>query len=250
MKKLLAAMFVALLMVGCGGDSKKPGGDSPESNQSSVAPTDAKPAQVGKIDLDDKETLDKIIAEAKPVQKEVQKQAVVDRWAEWEANPEPYGGPKVLAKIKEAKESNDTYLNLDNIRRLYNQITDLTPLAELTNLESLHLSHNQISDLTPLKGLTKLKSLSLDGNQISDLSSLKGLTNLDKLSLDDNQITDVSPLSGLTKLETLSLTKNEISDLSPLKGLTNLDFAVAQQKPNLRRLATGGVDEVEEPDAR
>jgi cell division protein FtsB len=36
MKKLLAAMFVALLMVGCGEDSKKPGGDSPESNQSSA----------------------------------------------------------------------------------------------------------------------------------------------------------------------------------------------------------------------
>jgi len=51
MKKLLAAMFVALLMVGCG---EEPGGDSPESNQSSAET----------IDLDDNETLDKIIAEA------------------------------------------------------------------------------------------------------------------------------------------------------------------------------------------
>ena len=35
MKKLLAAMFVALLMVGCGGDGKS-GSDSSESNQSSA----------------------------------------------------------------------------------------------------------------------------------------------------------------------------------------------------------------------
>ena len=53
MKKLLAAMFVALLMVGCGGDGKS-GSDSSESNQSSAET----------IDLDDKETLDGIIAEA------------------------------------------------------------------------------------------------------------------------------------------------------------------------------------------
>ena len=64
MKKLLVAMFVALLMVGCGEDSKKPGGYSPESNQSSAETPEAKIAQDDKIDLDDKETLEGIIAEA------------------------------------------------------------------------------------------------------------------------------------------------------------------------------------------
>jgi len=48
MKKLLAATFVALLMVGCG---EEPGGDSPESNQSSAEIPPAKPAAVAKIDL-------------------------------------------------------------------------------------------------------------------------------------------------------------------------------------------------------
>jgi formylglycine-generating enzyme required for sulfatase activity len=42
MKKLLAAMFVALLMVGCGEDTKKPVGDSPESNQTSAETPPAK----------------------------------------------------------------------------------------------------------------------------------------------------------------------------------------------------------------
>ena len=64
MKKLLAATFVALLMVGCGEDSKKPTEDSPESNASSAETPPAKSPAVGGIDLDDKETLDGIIAEA------------------------------------------------------------------------------------------------------------------------------------------------------------------------------------------
>ena len=56
-------MFVALLMVGCGGDDS--GSDSPESNQSSAEnPPAAKTAEVEQIDLDDNETLAKIIAEA------------------------------------------------------------------------------------------------------------------------------------------------------------------------------------------
>jgi antitoxin component YwqK of YwqJK toxin-antitoxin module len=54
MKKLLAAMFVALLMVGCGENTKKPGGDSSQSNQSSSET----------IDLNNPKTRKKIIANA------------------------------------------------------------------------------------------------------------------------------------------------------------------------------------------
>ena len=80
MKKLLAAMFVALLMVGCGGE--------------------------------------------------------------------------VESMIKEAEEKDGIYLNLGGV-----QISDLSPLAGLTNLERLRLSRNRISDLSPLKGLPNLKQL-------------------------------------------------------------------------------------------
>ena len=54
MRKLLVAMLVALLMVGCGEDTKKPGEDGPEANQSSAET----------IDLDDNETRKRIITEA------------------------------------------------------------------------------------------------------------------------------------------------------------------------------------------
>ena len=64
-----------------------------------------------------------------------QVQAVVEKWAEWEANPEPYGGLEALAKIKEAKEGGFAFLHLH-----YNEITDVSPLKGLTNLEYLFLS--------------------------------------------------------------------------------------------------------------
>jgi len=55
MKKLLAATFVALLFVGCGGDDV----------ENSFGWSDAnKPASTGGIDLDDNETRNRIIAEA------------------------------------------------------------------------------------------------------------------------------------------------------------------------------------------
>jgi hypothetical protein len=189
MKKLLAAMLAALLMVGCGEEQKPEDSNDTENNASALTPPVVQPI----------------------------KAPFVDKWAEWEADPEPYGGLEILAKIKEAKESGDTSLDLRDL-----QISDLTPLKGLTNLETLWLRNNKISDLSPLKGLTNLEALWLGGNQITDVSPLKELTNLKVLRLGGNQITDVSPFKGLTNLRVLVLTKNKISDLSPLKGLMNL----------------------------
>ena len=114
---------------------------------------------------------------------------------------------------------------LTNLTSLYlwgNEISDISPLSDLTNLTNLHLSGSSISNLSPLSGLTNLTYLGLDSNSINDLSPLSGLTNLTNLSLSSNSINDLSPLSGLTNLTTLYLGDNEISDLSPLSGLTNL----------------------------
>ena len=140
--------------------------------------------------------------------KAVQNEApFVEKWAEWEANPKPYGGLKVLAKIKWAKESGNWKLKL-----IDNEITDLSPLKELTNLSELCVYGSEITDLSPLKGLTNLKNLDLRWNQISDLSPLKGLTKLKELHLDRNKISDVSPLKGLTNLVTLHLYDNPIPE--------------------------------------
>jgi internalin A len=126
------------------------------------------------------------------------------------------------------------------------QISDLTPIAGLTNLEVLNMGtawrHNNeedfLVDVTPLGGLKNLKELYLSGQQISDLTPLANLTNLESLNLsrqlesyedehghlrNNNILTDITPLAGLTNLRSLDLSENQISDLTPLANLTNLE---------------------------
>ena len=107
-----------------------------------------------------------------------------------------------------------------------NQISDVSPLSDLTTLINLFLDGNQISDVSPLSGMTALVLLSLGQNQISDVSPLSDLTALGSLHLDDNQISSVSALSGLTALSSLGLRNNQISDVSPLAGLTALEYGL------------------------
>ena len=111
-----------------------------------------------------------------------------------------------------------------------NRITDLSPLANLTNLTHLHLWHRRVEgmppvtnlDISPLSGLINLESLVLENSGISDISLLTELKALQGLGLSANTIEDISPLAGLKKLQRLDLSANNIEDLSPLSGLTNL----------------------------
>ena len=112
--------------------------------------------------------------------------------------------------------------NLTSLGLGGNPISDISPVAGLTNLTSLGLGHNQISDISPVADLTNLTSLGLGHNQISDISPVAGLTNLTSLGLGHNQISDISPVAGLTNLTSLYLRGNPISDISPVAGLTNL----------------------------
>ncbi|MCX4245739.1 leucine-rich repeat domain-containing protein [Paraliomyxa miuraensis] len=103
-----------------------------------------------------------------------------------------------------------------------NEITDVTPLLDLTGLEQLELSDNAITNVEALGSLHRLTRLSLPGNGVSDIGPLSGLTRLEALDLADNEIGSVAPLSGLTELAVLVLSKNAVTDVGPLSGLTRL----------------------------
>ena len=124
--------------------------------------------------------------------------------------------------LKQIVPEIEQLINLTDLFLLGNQISDVTPLAELTELPYLNLNFNQISDITPLAELTCLQGLELGHNQISDITPLTGLTNLQHLYLRDNQISDTMPLARLTNLWNLDLGGNQISDITSLTGLTNL----------------------------
>ena len=112
--------------------------------------------------------------------------------------------------------------NLRSLTLVYNNISDLTPIAGL-HLDELWLWRNQVGDLSPLAGMRSLTHLDLGYNRISDLSPLANLTNLEWLELPGNQITDITTLSNLTQLTLLAVSHNHITDITPLSNLTQLE---------------------------
>lgn len=109
-----------------------------------------------------------------------------------------------------------------------NQISDLTPIADLTRLISVSFAGNQIQDLKPLEKLTAVQLLDLSRNQVQTLDSLKGMSNLRDLWIADNQISDLSPITDLTKIWYLDIAGNQVVNLEPvakLGWLTTLDIS-------------------------
>ncbi|MCE9553909.1 MAG: leucine-rich repeat domain-containing protein [Planctomycetes bacterium] len=84
------------------------------------------------------------------------------------------------------------YLYFDNTK-----VSDLSPLAGMTNLQELGLDQTQVSDLTPLAELKTLKVLVLRNTPVSDVSPLSNLTNLELLDLQNTQVTD----AGVARLQ-------------------------------------------------
>jgi hypothetical protein len=113
--------------------------------------------------------------------------------------------------------------NLEKLWIRWNNISDLSPLAGLTNLEFLDAHANDlISDVSPLYGLVHLRTLILRYTEVSDISPLSGLASLEHLHLEFDQIRDISALSSLTNLQEVSLQYNQIRDISALSSLTHL----------------------------
>ena len=100
-----------------------------------------------------------------------------------------------------------------------NKVSDISPLAGLTNLKAIFSWGNSISDFSPLARLKKLDVVNICGTELSDLTPLAGLKNLKELYLRSNNISDISPLARLTDLKWLRVDSNKISDLSSLDAL-------------------------------
>ena len=128
----------------------------------------------------------------------------------------------ITAKVFEEIGVQVMHFGVSTLKLRSAQVSDLTPLANLTKLQSLDLEDTQVSDLAPLANLTKLRSLDLEDTQVSDLAPLANLTKLQSLDLDDTQVSDLTPLANLTKLQSLWLNGTPVSDLAPLANLTKL----------------------------
>ena len=131
-----------------------------------------------------------------------------------------------------------------------NNVTDLSPLSGLSALTVLDLSSNSdLSNVAPLAGLTNLQSLSLADDNIDDISSLGGLSNVQILNVSNNRIKEIGALNTMVSLTDADLYNNIISDVS-LVGLPNLQyldlsdnmitsFAITESMPQLTSLYLG-----------
>ena len=132
-----------------------------------------------------------------------------------------------LGKASGAPITVDEMANLTGFAARNANINDLTGLEHAINLKWLGLdgetvggtwnNSNSISDLSPLAGLTNLTQLWIGGNSISDISPLAGLTNLTSLTLEVNRISDISPLVaniGLGEGDTVYVRANPLNSAS------------------------------------
>ena len=103
-------------------------------------------------------------------------------------------------KIRRAKESGDTNLFLHG-----RDVTDLTPLAELTELTELLIYETKVTDISPLAKLTKLTTLKIRRTILNDITPLASLTNLRELELILNgELTDITEASDNFNIQSLS----------------------------------------------
>ena len=126
------------------------------------------------------------------------------------------------------------YLNLED-----NDLTDLSPVAGLTDLEQLSVMNNpDLTDLSPLAGLTGLRNVNFDSSLVTDYSFMAGMTKLEYVHLFDVQEdTDLSALSGLTNVKSIDIGSNNFTpDLSFLAGMTGLQRLSLLVSPSLEEL--------------
>ena len=99
---------------------------------------------------------------------------------------------------------------------------------------ALYLNRGSVTDLAPLAGLSELWAVHLHANQVSDLHPLAGLHKLSLLDLAEDPIGDLAPILALPALSTLDIsgTKVDASQIVAIPALRN-----SSAEPGRRRLA-------------
>ncbi|MEA4921025.1 MAG: protein kinase [Clostridiaceae bacterium] len=104
------------------------------------------------------------------------------------------------------------------------QISDISPLAELSGLEIVDVKNNPISDISPLSGLKFLKRVCVFDTRVTDLSQLALCPMLSELDAGKLPIESPEDLAGLERLKTLSLFETPLKTLSGIDKMTQLEY--------------------------
>ncbi len=100
-------------------------------------------------------------------------------------------------------------------------ISDLAPIARLSNLKELRLGKTKVEDLGPIRGLD-LDVLFIPETPVRSLGALQDMRRLTHLDAEGTEVSNVAPLHHMDRLERLTLANTGVSDITPLNGCTNL----------------------------
>ncbi len=128
------------------------------------------------------------------------------------------------------------FINLEYLDISANQLTNVSPLYNLTNLKILDCNSNFITELD-LSNLINLEDLNCAANLLSNLD-VNSLVNLKELGSHYNQLNHLN-VSGLTQLEILDCSNNELTSLD-LSSLLSLQMFYCSYN-NLSELNLGGL---------
>lgn len=132
---------------------------------------------------------------------------------------------EAIARVLNKAPSQLTETDYKEVTELYlshASVTDIKPLAKLTNLQQLDLRGTNVSDISPLKRLKNLRLLDLHGVPVTDISVVASLAELRSLNLYDTKVSDISAVGSLTNLRGLGLNGTCVSDIDVVAGLKNL----------------------------
>ena len=111
---------------------------------------------------------------------------------------------------------------LKNLKRLTfagNQITDITPLFELSSLEVLWLYCNPIRSLEGIEALQNLESIDVSNTEISDITPLLEIPSLYSIDISNTYVSSIDGIENLPHLIDLRISGTNVSDVSALKKL-------------------------------
>ncbi|KAK7884237.1 hypothetical protein WMY93_027360 [Mugilogobius chulae] len=113
-------------------------------------------------------------------------------------------------------------------------LTDISAISKFIHIRFLDLSNNCLSDLSPLASLTQLLWLKVDSNEIQSFrrQPFGKLTFLQWLNMATNLLADMEDFVGPSSLETLNLISNRIEKLSCLESGRYANLATLELRNN------------------
>ncbi|MBE0663593.1 MAG: leucine-rich repeat domain-containing protein [Bacteroidales bacterium] len=101
-------------------------------------------------------------------------------------------------------------------------ISDLSPLAKLSELKTINISGSHVDDLTPIRNLTRLENLIISKTFVQRLDPLRHAINMKSLDISNTTINDLSPVSAFPSLERINFANTLVEDLTALTDLSLL----------------------------